>query len=399
MSLIPSREPRNWSSWSEQRILTMIALATLIVTVIWHLPAEAAFLSERTGELFLALTLAMATVYILRPVVRAFERVFGSTHKGKMWATLATFVLACLALYLTFLIGFKPVQRDVSELIRNFWPQEPAARLALIQKWQASINLALEPYRAFLPRDFSADPAYLQEQIKPVADGLGKWLTAQKKHLGFIVEILLIPVLAYYFLSEGPQIRREARLFVPVAWRAPLSRMAHHFDFVLDGYVRGQMWMCIIAWVLVTITLLILGVPHAVTLGLIAGITRAIPVIGPLLGAIPLLVVCLFYTKSLQTTGILLGAFALMHLLESKILLPKIVGHHVDLHPVSVIISLLIGLEFFGFIGVFLAVPIAAVIKIMLVEYQFEQEQKRVAKAQVASEVVVIEKAGPQETI
>lgn len=401
MSLISPREQRKWS---DRRILIMIALATLIVTVIWHLPQEAEFLSERTGELFLALTLAMATVYILRPVVRLFERIFGSTHKGKMWATLATFALACLALYLMFLVGFKPVQRDVSELVHSFWPEEPDARMALIQKWQASINAALEPYRAFLPRDVSADPTYIQEQLKPITKGLGKWLSAQKAHLGFIVEILLIPVLAYYFLAEGPQIRREARLFVPPAWRAPLSRMAHHFDFVLDGYVRGQLWMCIIAWVLVTITLLILGVPHAVTLGLIAGITRAIPVIGPLLGAIPLLVVCLFYTKSLQTTGILLGAFMMMHLLESKILLPKIVGHHVDLHPVSVILALLIGLEFFGFIGVFLAVPIAAVIKILLVEYQFEQEQKRAAQSVAASvaapevsEVAVVEKTGPGE--
>ena len=398
MSLIPSNEPRNWSRWSDRRLLIMIALATLVVTVIWHIPAEAEFISARTGELFLALTLAMATVYVLRPVVRAFERVFGSTHKGKMWATLATFALVCLALYLMFLVGFKPVQRDVSDLIHNFWPKDPAARLALIQKWQASVNATLEPYRSFLPADFSADPIYIQEQLKPITKGIGQWLAGQKTHLGFIVELLLIPVLAYYFLSEGPQIRREARLFVPPSWRAPLARMAHHFDFVLDGYVRGQLWMCIIAWVLVTITLLILGVPHAVTLGLIAGLTRAIPVIGPLLGAIPLLVVCLFYTKSIQTTGILLGAFMLMHLLESKILLPKIVGHHVDLHPVSVIIALLIGLEFFGFIGVFLAVPIAAVIKIMLVEYQFEREQKRVAQTAATSEVVVIEKVGPEQT-
>ena len=66
----------------------------------------------------------------------------------------------------------------------------------------------------------------------------------------------------------------------------------------------------------------------------------------------------------------------MMHFLESKVLLPKIVGHHVDLHPVSVIISLLIGMEFFGFIGVFLAVPIAAVLKIVLTEYQDAQERK-----------------------
>ena len=387
--------PREQRHWSDRRILFLVALSALIVTVIWHLPQEAEFLSHRTGELFLALTLAMATVYILRPVVRFFERYFGSTHKGKMWATLAAFALVCVALYLMFLVGFQPVQRDVSELLKGFWPKDPAARMALIAQWQRSINLALEPYRSFLPADVSADPTYIQEQLKPITKGLGQWLSSQKSHLGFIVELLLIPVLAFYFLAEGREIRREARLFVPASWRAPLARMAHHFDFVLDGYVRGQLWMCIIAWVLVTLVLWAMGVPHAVTLGLIAGITRAVPVIGPLLGAIPLLIVCLFYTKSIQTTGILLGAFMLMHLLESKILLPKIVGHHVDLHPVSVIIALLIGLEFFGFIGVFLAVPIAAVIKIMLVEYQTSQAQKLAAFAP-ASGAVVVDGAAPE---
>ena len=373
MALISPRPRRHWS---DRRILTLVALATLIVTVIWHLPAEAEFLSQRTGELFLALTLAMATVYVLRPVVRLLGRVFGATPRGRTWATLATFVLCGLMLYVMFLVGFKPVQEDVRDLIHGFWPKDPQARLALIQQWQNSINAALEPYRGFLPDNFRADAASLQAVVRPLTKGGGQWLSAQKSHLGFIVELLLIPVLAFYFLAEGREIRREARLFVPPSWRAPLSRMGHHFDFVLDGYVRGQLWMCIIAWVLVTLTLLILGVPHAVTLGLIAGITRAIPVIGPLLGAIPLLVVCLIYTKSVQTTTILLGAFMLMHLLESKILLPKIVGHHVDLHPVSVIIALLIGLEFFGFIGVFLAVPIAAVIKIGLVEYNRNHEAK-----------------------
>ena len=403
MSLIPTRSPRHWS---DRRILILVALATLIVTVIWHLPAEAEFLRERTGELFLALVLAMATVYVLRPVVRLFERVFGATPRGKTWSTLATFVLSGVVLYIMFLVGFKPVQRDVTDLIHGFWPKDPAARLALIEQWQTSINTALEPYRGFLPNNFRADAASLQELMRPLTKGLGTWLSAQKAHLGFIVELLLIPVLAFYFLAEGHEIRREARLFVPRAWRTPLVRMATHFDFVLDGYVRGQLWMCIIAWVLVTITLLILRVPHAVTLGLIAGITRAIPVIGPLLGAIPLLIVCLIYTQNVQTTIILLGAFMLMHLLESKILLPKIVGHHVDLHPVSVIIALLIGLEFFGFIGVFLAVPIAAVIKIMLVEYSRNQDAKLAERnglaldgAAVAGADIDIEQVGPGQEL
>ncbi|MBW3636129.1 MAG: AI-2E family transporter, partial [Armatimonadetes bacterium] len=365
--------------WSDRRILILVALATLIVSLIWRLPEELNYISARTGELLFALTLAMALTYVLRPAVRALTRLpaIGNTPRGRSKATMAVFAGVILACYLMFLVGFKPVQRDVRELVNGFWPRTPQDRVALVEQWRGSFKEALEPYRGFLPAEALDDPDYLPRRASLVLSQVGNWLSHQTTHLGFVVELLLIPVLAFYFLADGPAIRSETKLLFPALWRSRIARMAGHFDFVLDGYVRGQAWMCVIAWFLVTVTLWILGVPHAITLGLIAGITRAVPVIGPLLGAIPLLFVCLFYTKSVQTTTILLGAFTLMHLFESKVLLPKIVGHHVDLHPVSVIISLLIGMEFFGFMGVFLAVPLAAVLKIVLVEYHNAQEQKR----------------------
>ncbi len=357
----------------------LVALSTLIVSVLWRLPEELRFLGEKTGELLFALTLALAITYVLRPLVRGLTslRGIGNTPRGRSIATLAVFTGVLALGYVFFLLAFRPVQRDVRDLVRGFWPRTPQERVQLVAKWRASLNESLEPYRSFLPAAVLDDPNYLPRQASDLAARGGNWLSQQSKHAGFIVELLLIPVLAFYFLADGPAIRSEAKLLFPLAWRARLARMAEHFDFVLDGYVRGQAWMCVIAWALVTITLWILKVPHAFTLGMIAGVTRAVPVVGPLLGAIPLLIVTFFYTRSPETTLVLGIAFTLMHFLESKVLLPKIVGHHVDLHPVSVIVSLLIGLEFFGFIGVFLAVPIAAVLKIVLVEYHHSQEQKR----------------------
>ncbi len=367
----------------------LVALATLLVSLIWRLPDELRFIGERTGEILFAMTLALALVYILRPVVRVFTRMraIGDTPRGRSTATLLTFALVLAGCYLFFLLAFKPVQRDVKELVQGFWPRTPTQRVALVAEWRASLNKSLEPYRSVLPSAIFDDPNYLPRQAADFVASGGKWLQKQSKHAGFLVELLLIPVLAFYFLSDGPAIRGEAKLLVPLEWRSRIARMADHFDYVLDGYVRGQAWMCIIAWALVTITLWILGVPHAFTLGMIAGVTRAVPVVGPLLGAIPLLLVTFFYTRSANTTLILGFAFTMMHFLESKVLLPKIVGHHVDLHPVSVIVSLLIGLEFFGFIGVFLAVPIAAVLKIVLVEYHRAQEQKRAVEMGIATPI------------
>lgn len=376
--LYPSNKARR--TWSDRRILMLVALSTLIVSVIWRLPEEAAYLGAKTGEILFALTLALATTYVLRPAVRALVRLpgFGDTPKGRTLATLLVFIGCGILLYVVFLLSFRPVAEDIRGLV----PQTPQARAEMIVQWRAKLAAAMEQYKDFLPPAVN-DPNFLSQRATMAANQAFQWLRHQSSHLGFLVELLLVPVLAFYFLADGPAIRREARLLVPAPWRARLSRMGEHFDYVLDGYVRGQVWMCVIAWILVTAVLLILQVPHAVTLGLIAGVTRAVPVVGPLLGALPLLLVCLVY-KSVETTSILLFAFIMMHFLESKVLLPKIVGHHVDLHPVSVIISLLIGMEFFGFIGVFLAVPIAAVLKIVLAEFHESQERKQFGPLEIA---------------
>lgn len=368
--------PKNSRHWSDRRILMLLALGTLVVSVIWHLPQEAAFLGARLGEILVALTLAMAMTYVLRPIVLSLMAFTGKNARGRSLATLISFVVLGLVLYLIVLVGFKPIQQDLRELTNGFATSSEAERAALMEQWRVSLIEAARPYRSLLPEALFDDPRFLSNQLASLAPGARDWILHQRAHLGFIVELLLVPVLAFYFLADGPAIRQEMRLLCPKAWRARTARMAEHFDFVLDGYVRGQVWMCVIAWVLVTLMLWALKVPHAVTLGLIAGLTRAIPVVGPLIGGIPLALACLFYTRSLETTGALLVGFTLMHFLESKVLLPKIVGHHVDLHPVSVIVSLLIGMEFFGTIGVFLAVPIAAVLKILLAEYHDAQEDK-----------------------
>jgi len=365
--------------WDEKRILAMVALSTLVVSLIWRLPDEAAYISHRGGELLVALTLALSMTYVLRPVVRFCTRWTGDTARGRTLSTLLAFVLLIGVLYLVFLIGWKPLQRDVGEMFHRFWPHTPEGRARLFADWQHSLQTALLPYRGIVPDAAIDNPRWVPQQLGFIGGHVGEWLKHQTAHLGFIVELLLIPVLAFYFLSDGPSIRREARILFPAKYRAPLARMGGQLDHIFDGYLRGQVLMCLIAWVLVTLTLWALHVPHAMTLGFIAGLTRGIPVIGPLLGGIPLLLACLFYTQSVQTTGLLLLAFTLMHFLESKVLLPKIVGHHVDLHPVTVILALLVGMEFFGIMGVFLAVPIAAMMKVLLSQWHDAQEKKLLA--------------------
>lgn len=381
--IVPNPPSQTSPPWTDRRILTLLALGTLIVLLVWRLPDELAFIGARTAELVLTLTIAMAGTYILRPVVNALNRtkVFGrGSHSGRMGAALAVFVIAGALLYGFCAISFAQVSRDVRQqsFVKLFMAQTTQQKREMLRNWRGTLKPLVQP----VAEKVGLNAEQIVDSVPIAIDWLKprvvQRLEGLTHSLSFIVELILLPVLIFYFLSDGPAIRREAKLLFPLEWRARIGRMTMHLDRVLDGYIRGQMIMCVIAWIMVSLILLVLGVPHWFTLGLVAGLTRAVPVIGPLLGAIPLVLVCLITTRDLGTTGLVLVAFIAMHLIESKILLPRIVGHEVDLHPVSVIVALLLGLKFFGFLGVFLAVPIAAVVKILLAEWHEAQAARLV---------------------
>ena len=386
MNQFPESHPA--SEWTNRRILVLAALVALIFTVIWRVPESADYIGHRAGEILFTFVVAVGLTYLLRPAVNALQkftifsgRTPAARHRGRALAVIFLFVCVGIAIYLLVLIGLKPITQDALAWWRHFVPENPDERRLFFNRLRDSVGEAIGPYQALLGPEITGK---IQEKLPFIVDDGVSWLRNRMGHLfqgvGIIIELLLIPVLVFYFLCDGPGLRAEARLLLPEEWRPRFARMVTHLDRVFDGYIRGQVLMCIIAWILVTLMLQVLGIPYAFTLGIIAGLTRAVPIIGPLLGGIPLVIVCFVTTGSVATTGLLLFGFTLMHFLESKVLLPQIIGHEVDLHPVTVILALLIGMEFFGFIGVFLAVPIAAVLKIVLAEWH---EARRTAQSAI----------------
>jgi predicted PurR-regulated permease PerM len=384
---------REWwheSEWTNRRIFFLLAVGTFIVSAIWHLPNEFGFLSAHMGEIVFALVISMGFTYMLRPVVNAFEKVIEAStrRQSRAAATTLVFIFAIALVYIFVSIGLKPIVQDGQGFWRSFAAQNPTQRTAMVEGWKNSVDQALSPYRDLLPPEMTRDaenaiPSFILSAKEAISSRWLGWFS----HIGFLVELILIPVLVFYFLADGPSLRSELKVMCPPQWRRRGAEILNHLDRVLDGYIRGQVLMCLIAWFLVTIGLLLLGVPHAFTLGMLAGLTRAVPIIGPLLGAVPIALVCLLTTQSIQITGFVLLGFTAMHFLESKVLLPKVIGHEVDLHPVSVILALLLGMEFFGFIGVFLAVPVAALGKVLLLEWQQSQLENAATQSIIKKDI------------
>lgn len=228
------------------------------------------------------------------------------------------------------------------------------------------------------------EPTAAEEKHNPaMATNAGNFVLGFLGKLGGllsgIVELILLPVLAFYFLVEGHALRNELVRFVPQSKRRIALAILRESAVIMRAYLIAQLVLASIAGVFVGTMLGFAHIPYALVLALVAGITRAIPVIGPLLGGIPVGVI-VFVECSRQGNYTLLVVvmtlFTLMHLLESKALTPFILGKGLNLHPIIVIVALLIGGEFFGLLGMFLAAPVTALVRSLFMHYFIHPQQK-----------------------
>ena len=169
------------------------------------------------------------------------------------------------------------------------------------------------------------------------------------------------------------KLKHEFVGLVPRRRAKEVLRMIHVFNQIMYSYVVGQAILCLLAGVVVGTGLWLLGMDYALTLGIVAGATRAIPIIGPIIGGIPIVGLAL-----LKGFGVAVGVlifFSVLHFVESKFVMPMLIGDRMDLHPVVIIIVLLIGGEFAGLLGMFFAPPIAAIIKVALQRYWLRRRQ------------------------
>jgi predicted PurR-regulated permease PerM len=177
---------------------------------------------------------------------------------------------------------------------------------------------------------------------------------------------IAIPVVSIYMLAESAMMKRFVARMVPPQRREVAMDILGDIDGVIGGFVRGQLIVAAVIGVLATTALLILHVPYAVLIGAWAGIADVIPYVGPFAGAIPAALVALF-TNGWPNAVAVGVAFTIINQFEGHVLGPRIVGSTVKVTPLAVIFALLIGAHVFGFLGLLIAVPVAGIIRVLLV--------------------------------
>lgn len=175
--------------------------------------------------------------------------------------------------------------------------------------------------------------------------------------------IIIIPLLVYYLLRDEASLKRSLLLMFPPKYRRIVAAAGNEMDQTLGAYLRGILLICFLVGIMTYLSLLLLGMDFALILGIIAGITNIIPYFGPLIGAVPAVLIALLDSPVLALKVIIV--LVVVQQLESQIIAPQILGRSLGLHPLAVIFVLILGGSFFGLIGLIFAVPLTALVRIL----------------------------------
>lgn len=181
---------------------------------------------------------------------------------------------------------------------------------------------------------------------------------------GVLVDVLLALIISFYLLLDGPGMRRRLHLLVPPGHRPKALFFESNASRVLGGYLRGQLIMAVTIGILAGGGAAVLGLPYALVIGVLAGLFELVPMFGPILSAVPALLVALF--QPFPTVLWVLLFFIAIQQFESNILGPRITGHAVGLHPLGAMFALLAGFQLAGVLGGLFAVPVAGILWVLI---------------------------------
>jgi predicted PurR-regulated permease PerM len=324
----------------------LVGLAAAVAIVGW--------LAWKVGVIFPPLILAGALVFVLNPLVTFLHRrrVPRAAGVGLTYlAFLGVVALVGLILY--------PAAKDQGENLADRWPEIKQK----IERWVddravSTQGTPIEFDRKQLGDAITSSDTSLRDQVRQVTE-----IGIQVFHV--LLVLILAPIFAFYLLVDLPHLRRVADGLIPEAARDEVLHMSRKVNLAVGGFFRGQLVVAFIVGALSSIGMLIIDLPFWLLIGMVAGFFNLIPLIGPYIGAIPGIVIA-FTTREPITAVWVAAIMTGVQQIDNHFISPLVMHRVVKLHPVMVMVALLLGGTLFGFFGLLVAVPTAAVLKIVL---------------------------------
>lgn len=337
-----------WSPVTKR--IVVAAFVAVLLAFVW-----------RAGDIVQPFIWATILAYILLPLVGAIEARLGAPR------TVAALVVFAAVLAVIFGGGRVLVPRLV-ENGRDLQAQWPV----LLRNAEGTVTLTLDDLGLSDLNDALIVPN-ISEIERQLAAALGRMALPFAVAFGhFLLEFLVFLIATFLLLRDAPRLLAVIRRNLPRDHRAEITQVLRDTNVMLGRYIRGQVILVSLMSTVTTVGLTVLDVPYSVLLGLMTGVLETIPFVGPITaGAIACLVALghpnPFGWSQIAYVGVVAVMYTILRHAEDYLVIPTVIGRAVRLHPAVVIFALLSGGAVFGLLGIFLAVPVAATLRLVLI--------------------------------
>jgi predicted PurR-regulated permease PerM len=333
--------------------------------------------AQRWQWLILA-AIFLGLLYLLAPVLTPFVVAALLAYMGdpladrlEAWrlnrtlAVVVVFIVLSLAALLLLAVLLPMVEKQIGLLVAKL-----PAYIARLRELLLPVLDQLTDHQGKQVLDWDALTRNLGGYLKGAGSAAGKVFTTLSKSglvvAGWLVNLVLIPVVAFYLLRDWDRLMQCLRELLPRQLEPTVTELARESDEVLGAFFRGQLLVMLGLGTIYALGLWIVGLDLALLVGLIAGLVSFVPYLGFIVGILLAGVLALIQFHDMAHLLGVVGVFAVGQAVEGMLLTPLLVGERIGLHPVAVIFAVLAGGQLFGFFGVLLALPVAAVIAVIL---------------------------------
>jgi predicted PurR-regulated permease PerM len=295
--------------------------------------------------------LSVLTAFILMSSLAIFADFFHRRGLSKRMSSFLAFGISVIVIFLLLFSILPPLIEQLKEFVKNL-PSYTSQLNSLVDK---------NTFPGLTTPDLSR---LISSRI---VGGLDNVLGFFLDTLNGIFYFLTVSILSFYMLLERDKIRNNLFILFPHLPKERVKHLASKVESQLGAWLRGEFFLMLIVGLLTFIGLSLLGVKYALPLAIVAGLLEAIAIIGPILAAVPALIIT-FVTSPVQTLGVVV-LYILIQQLENNFIVPTVMRSVAGVSPLATLLSLLIGASLFGIAGAVIAVPTAAIIQVLLQDY------------------------------
>jgi predicted PurR-regulated permease PerM len=343
------------AAWVQTRsVLRIIVILLAVVALLWII--------YKLTTVLLLVVLSVFFAYLVAPLVDLVQRPIRISGRERV-------MNRGLAIGIVYLVLFVGIGLAIYFLAPQLGAQFPEFKLQATTYYKTITSASDRLNQYFMQHRM---PEGIVKAINDTFLGLiakaGELAsTAFERMLGLIIFIpwlVLIPILSFFFLKDADNFRRSVLAMLPrgrLRWRG--DEFFQDINSTLAAYIRAQLTACLLIGAICSIGFAVFGLPSPLVLGLIAGVLEFVPLVGPLVVAILAVVLALLHSGFGLAFGVLLF-LAVLRIVQDYVIYPRIIGEGIHLHPLAVILAILAGAEIAGVAGIFLAIPVMAVITV-----------------------------------